>query len=152
MALRGPHSEPVLVWRLEVAGVEAVGLHGRSVFAQPLSFRAGPLPHQAAGQGTKVLPRTKSMEKPTRRRLGCAGCPCGTAGGRVLHTGSFRPPDPGPPEASRRFRFRRRRGCFRWSAFPPRWKAWIPTQLSGGWKHAGERFTVRRPCASVFHP
>lgn len=130
MALLGPHSEPVLVWRLDVAGVEAVGLHGRSVFAQPLSFRAGPLPHQAAGQGTKVLPRTKSMEKPTRRRLACPGGPhdvlvapreagffTQVASGlqiRVL----LRPPDPGPPEASRRFRFRWRRGCFRRLRFP----------------------------------
>lgn len=53
-----------------------------------------------------------------RRPLGASGGGEGVSGGSVGVSGS--------------------------SASPRRWKAWSPTHRSGGWRHPGEGFTVRR--------
>lgn len=58
------------------------------------------------------------------------GVPAASCGGQGSSHSGFRPPDPGPPEASRRFR-RRARALPARSAFPPCWRgsrtgeAWV---------------------------
>lgn len=142
VALLEPYSESALVWRRDVAGVEAGGLHASRGF-RPLSLRAGPPPRQADGQGTKGCQgpgawRNQQGEDAMSRRA--IWSPAATREAGSSH-GGFRPPDPGPPKASRRFRrgrgrFRRQRGSFRQLSFPstlegleshtPKWRVETP--------------------------